>query len=152
MDSSIVKIRSHDMNFILNNGPLLATLRRLTLHSYSGLNHELNNFQEIIKIRPINAKALVVSIDEETVAWALLSKEASTFRFRNGTEYNAGYGLLFECYVAKPYRRNGIASKLIQRAKIIAGQQKICIAPHDYNSNAFYESCKRKKRYHFKEL
>lgn len=140
------------MNFVLNEAPLLATLRGLTLHSYSGMNHELNNFQQIIKIRPVNAKVLVATINEEVVAWALLSKEASTFKFRNNTEYNAGYGLLFEVYVDEAHRRKGIASAILQRAKIIAGTQKICIAPHDLKSSYFYEKNKKYHRYNFKEL
>lgn len=150
--SELIKIRTYSMNFVLNEAHLLATLRRLTLHSRSGLNHELNNFQKIIKIRPVNAKAIVVYLDEKVIAWALLSKEASTFHFRNGTEYNAGYGLLFEVYVAEDHRRKGVASQILKRAKLIAGSQKICIAPHDYKSHAFYNFHFQQNKYHFKEL
>lgn len=151
--SKILKIRTYNMNSVLIDAPLLTQLRGLTLHSRSGLNHELNNFQQIMKIRPVQAKALVAFFDEDPpMAWALLSKEASTFTFRNRTEYNAGYGLLFEVYVSEQHRRKGIASAILKRAKIVAGQQKICIAPHDYKSEAFYEKSKKDYRYNFKEL
>lgn len=150
--SQIVKIRTYNMNFVLAEAPLLATLRKLTLHSRSGLNHELNNFQEIIKIRPVNAKAIVAYLDEEAVAWALLSKEASTFYFRNGIEFNAGHGMLFEVYVALHHRRKGIASKILERARLIAGQQRICIAPHDSQSDSFYNHHRKDSKYYFKDL
>ncbi len=149
----VLKIRTYGMNFVLNDAPLHAQLRALTLHSRSGLNHELDNFQRIMKIRPVQAKALVAAFENEApIAWALLSKEASTFKFRNGTEYNAGYGTLFEVYVSEPYRRKGIGSAILKRAKIVAGQQKLCIAPHDYKSDSFYEQVKKDFRFAFKEL
>ena len=150
--SNEIKIRTYTMNYALKNADLLSHLRRLTLHQFSGLNKELNNFQEIIKIRTVNAKAIIAYNNETPIAWALLSKEASEFKFANGVAYNAGYGVLFEVYVDIPFRRKGIASMLLKRAKLIHPGQRICVAPHDSKSYSFYEKNKRDYKYNFRQL
>lgn len=140
------------MDFILNNPTLHEAVRKLTLHQWSGMNQELNNFQKINKIRKVNARAMIATLDDNPIAWALLSKEASTFRFGNGTEYNAGYGMLFEVFVQEQYRRKGIGSELLKQTKKIAPGQRICVAPHDYPSESFFNNNRNQHNYNLKAL
>lgn len=146
MDSRImkenIKIIAYDMNYVLKEPALLCRLRELTLHSGSGLNHELNAFSEIVKTRMVHAKALSAYLDDRMVAWALLSKEPSTFMFWYES-FKAGDGVLFEVYVEPIHRRKGIGTALLNKAKFICSDKKICICPHDYASNNFYHNFHR---------
>mgnify|MGYP001619169783 CR=1 FL=1 len=134
-----IKIKNYDINLILKEPILLSRLRELTLSPRSGMNYELNNFKKIANVRPVQASALVVYLENEIIAWALLSRENSKFSFKNFTEFNAGHGILFEVYVDHAHRRRGVGSILLKKARKIANGTRLCIAPHDYPSDRFYE-------------
>lgn len=140
MNSSDLLIRVRDYNEIHDNKPLLKTLRKLTLHKWSGMNHELNKFEDLIEEREVKAKIITVAYERNLVAWAILSKEDSDFGFSPSSEgYRSTDGLLFEIFVDYKYRKMGIATEVLKIAKRKANVSRLCVCPHDKASNAFYD-------------
>lgn len=133
-------IRVKDFNIVAKQPELLAKLRSLTLHKYSGMNYELNKFMNIIQTRPVDCKVILAYVKEELIAWSMLSREQSEFAFpsSNGAGFNAGKGVLFEVYVTPTHRRKGIASMMMKIARRKVNGTKLCIVPWDEASNRFY--------------
>lgn len=118
---------------------LLTRLRELTLHHRSGLNHELTSLLDI-KDRNAKAKVITATMNKQIVAWAILSQEASTFRFPTSNDvFNKEKSVLFEVYVDPSFRRQGIATKLFNTAKMHALDNKMHICPWDFSSERFYD-------------
>jgi len=132
-------IRVKDFNMVATDEKLLMKLRSLTLHKYSGMNHELNQLLKIIKIRPVDCKIILGYVKDELVAWSMLSKEQSEYAFPNfNNGYNASKGVLFEVFVALAHRRKGIASIMMKVARRKVNGTKLCIVPWDHASQGFY--------------
>jgi GNAT superfamily N-acetyltransferase len=131
-----------DYNVVADRVDFMKELRRLTISYYSGLNTELNRFEVIRKERPVKCDILSAYRSDELVGWAILSKETSDFRFRRGIGYEPNQGYLFEVFVDHAYRRQGIGSELLRVARQKAGNEALCICPHDFISEGFYEKCK----------
>jgi GNAT superfamily N-acetyltransferase len=130
-----------DFNEIIKNEEVMSKLRRLTLCSYSGMNQELDLFENLIETRSIQAKAITAHHDNVMVAWALLSQEKSNFYFSSGNGFIPERdGVLFEVFVHPLYRRKGIATSLMILAKEEVGPLPFCVAPHDNASYAFYDA------------
>ncbi len=139
-----MKISTVDFNKVLKQPDLLAELRKLTLHCYSGLNKEMNSLIEINKTRRVNVKAIIAEVCDQKVGWALFSRESSDYHFGpkfNGIEdgYNAGHGVLFECFVHPLHRKRGVGKALLKKAAKLANGTRLCVAPWDYVSRKFYE-------------
>lgn len=141
-----------DFNSIYKDKKIISDLRKLTICSYSGMNHELDSLSSLAKKRKVNAKVISVKRNDKIVGWALLSKEDSDFPFGYSLSGNISNfdakrdGALFEVFVDPNYRRSGIGSALIKKARKHAGPAQLCIAPHDYKSNKFYEKHKKYKQ------
>jgi ribosomal protein S18 acetylase RimI-like enzyme len=111
----------------------------------------LDNLSLLAKKRKVNAKVISVKRNDKIVGWALLSKENSDFHFGYSISGIKTFdakrdGALFEVFVDPEYRRSGIGSALIKKARKHAGSAQLCIAPHDYKSNKFYEKHKKYKQ------
>jgi GNAT superfamily N-acetyltransferase len=127
---------------------LLKKLRKLTLYSYSGMNHELNTLESIYKIRPVKCEVVLAYHEDKLIGWCLLNKETSTYTFTNHS-FRSGDGVLFEIFVDEKYRRQGVGTELIRTARRKTYGNKLCIAPWDYTSEQFYSKF---KRYNHKKL
>lgn len=142
-------IRVEDYNLVARKPELLQKLRELTIRPTSGMNHELNAFAKISRIRPVQCKILMAYRSRQLVGWAILSKEDSSFYFPfSARNFKANDGSLFEVYVHPSYRRQGIASELLKKAKKYA-TDGLCVAPHDVASHGLYDKL---ERYHNKRL
>lgn len=128
-----------DFNKVYKNKSFILKLRDLTLHDYSGMNHELNALTDLVKTRKVNAKIITATRGGVIVGWALLSKENSNFRFGLSDFDAKRDGALFEIYVHPKHRRTGVGSLLIKKARRHAGSAKLSIAPHDTAGNNFYK-------------
>lgn len=132
-----IKIVAKDFNEIVHEKELLNELRRLTLTPSSGMNYELDRIIHFSKERPVKAQALLAYRHKELVAWAILSEEPSNYFYNNGG-FNPEDGVLFEVYVQPSHRREGIGSQLINKAKNLVGDKKLCVCPWDGNSHCFF--------------
>jgi GNAT superfamily N-acetyltransferase len=133
-------VRVEDFNLVAQKPDLLKKLRSLTLHCNSGMNHELNQMLRIINTRPVQCKIIMAFSDRQMVGWALLSREKSDFCFtRSYSGFDPKQGALFQVYVDPKHRRKGIASHLLKVARKRTGATPLCVCPHDYSSDSFYE-------------
>lgn len=136
-----LKIKTEDFDNVAKKPELLKKLRGLTLHSRSGLNHELNHLTKSAETRSVNAKVILAYHNRELVGWALLSRESSDFSFKCSYDgYEPSKGTLFEVYVDPDYRRRGIGGALVKVARHKAGSMRLCICPWDYQSERFYQT------------
>lgn len=138
-----LSIRCIDFNSAVCDSELLGQLRKLTLRPESGLNYELDVLGALAKLTKVNAYILTAKRNKELVGWALLSKESSTFPFPVHDGYNSNQGVLFEVFVKPDWRRQGIASVLLEKAKRIVGKTALCICPWDEKSTNFYKNFKK---------
>lgn len=126
---------------IADNNDLISKIRDLTLNPYSGMNWELDNLLPQTKYRDVNCKAILCYFESQMIGWALLSQEPSDFGFYNSDGFDPKRdGALFEVYVRPDYRRFGVGTKLLEKAREIADGINLCICPHDYKSTAFYNN------------
>ncbi len=144
-----LKIKTIDMNRCLKDPKLMKTLRSLTLKSTwegpSGMNSELTNFKEIVKTRKVDAKAITAWLGDTMIGWSLCSKEATDFPFMNGNYQ--GKGVLFEVFVDHRFRRQGVGTALLRRARRVF-KEKLCVCPWDDRSYSFFEKHKKYKMDH----
>src|SRR5208337_3552157 len=77
----LLTIRVRDFNLVAQRPELLAQLRKLTLHSYSGLNLELNQILKNLVTRPVSCKVVLAYRWRELVGWGLLSNEDSNIYY-----------------------------------------------------------------------
>lgn len=143
-------IKVLDFNLVAKKPALLKKMRALTIRPESGLNHELNHLLRTIETRPVRSKVIAAYLDSKLVGWGLLSREDSSFCFSNTWDgYKSNDGILFELYVDPNHRRQGIGSEIIKTARKHSGPLKLCIAPWNDSSRAFYNTF---KKYKTKEL
>ena len=120
---------------------MLQSLRQLTLEPTSGMNHELDSFARISQTRSVGALILTANTLDSLVGWALLSKEESDFVFiHSDNGFSPEDGMMFQVYVHPWYRKRGIASRLLQVARSKAGDDRLCVCPHDGPSYRFYDN------------
>lgn len=141
-----LNIHVENFNTILTKPELLKKLRKLTLNHFSGMNHELNNFEKIAQTREVKCKILLAYNKDEVIGWALLSREPSSYYFGKSPKgYDPINGVLFQVYISYVYRRLGIGSELLKVARRKAGPYKLCFCPWDTISNKFYGKFKHYK-------
>lgn len=131
-------IRVQDFNNLATKPDFIKKLRKLTLQPYSGMNSELNHLEHNAKWRKVDCKILTAYLKNELIGWALLSKEPSGFYFPQTNGFHPEDGSLFEIFIHPDHRRKGIASEIIKVARRKAGTSKLCVAPWDTNSKAFF--------------
>lgn len=132
-------VRTTDFNLVARQPELLSKLRKLTLNPYSGLNCELNRMLKDVEQRPVNCKVLLAYRFRTLVAWGILSKENTDFKFVNTYNgFRSEQGHLFQVFVHPTYRRQGIATELFKKAKELVGDETLCICPWDARSEGFY--------------
>lgn len=142
MDKDLI-ICVKNFNEIAGDPNLIKELRKLTLNHFSGMNHELNNFEKIAKTREVKAKIFLAYIKNDLVGWALVSREPSDYyfeKFPNG--FDPSYGALFEIFISYLYRRQGIGSELLKIARRKLSPYKLCFVPWNKTSDKFYNSFK----------
>lgn len=139
-NSFALTIRVEDYNIVVERPGFIQSLRALTLGYGSGMNHELNVYEKLRKIRPVECRILTAFRQKEMVGWALLSKEASNFSFHHADGYDPVDGIMFQVYVHHDHRRQGIATELLKVAKRKAGVHRLCVCPHDEPSEGFYNN------------
>ena len=141
-----LKIKTIDMNRVLKDPGLLKSLRALTLRPTwegpSGMNSELTNFKIISRSRKVEAKAITAWLNGSMIGWSLCSKEASDFDFINGAF--KGNGVLFQVFVDHRFRRQGVATALLRRARRVF-KEKFTVCPWDDRSFSFYTKHKKYK-------
>ena len=130
------------MNFSIKNYNELTIdqikqLKKLTLNHWSGMTYELNNFEKISKTRIVNARIIIVEDNDKIIAWALLSKENSDFAFDK--RYHPSTERLFQVYVSRDFRRQGIGSQLLKLARKKAYPYKLHVSTWDTVSESFYK-------------
>ncbi len=134
-------IRTVDFNLVARQPVLLANLRKLTLSPYSGLNCELDRMLEDVKQRSVDCQLLLAYRFRKLVAWGLLSKENTSFRFqRSKGGFRGEEGRMFQVFVDPSYRRQGIASELFKKAQQMVGDETLCVCPWDERSEGFYSN------------
>jgi GNAT superfamily N-acetyltransferase len=144
--SSNFKFLIEDFNDVAKKPSLIKKLRDLTLCYGSGMNIELDHLLATIKERKVNCRIIKVISKTKLVAWALLSRESSSFKFSNTWDrFDPSIGTLFEVYVHPDYRRMGIGSELIKIARKRSGSMTLCIAPWDSQSRGFFLNFERYK-------
>lgn len=132
-------IRTRVFNVVAGQPGLLKRLRELTLGEGSGMNYELDKFEKLAKVRQVNCKVFTAHRDNKIVAWAFSSKEPTDFFILyGGPHFYPKDGCLFQVYVDRNYRRQGIASKLIKLAKKKAGKKGLCVSAHNISSDNFF--------------
>src|SRR5574337_1150490 len=128
-------IDTFKFNDIAENVNLLNKLRSLTVAPYSVMNHERMHLEsKADQNEYVDCDILVAKINKKLVASARLSREPSNFLFLNTDGYQPSQGALFQVFVDPEYRRQGIGSKLIEKAKQMSLNSALCIAPWDYAS------------------
>lgn len=142
---STLDISVKSFNEIIDKPRLILNLRKLTLNSFSGMNRELNHLLESAKHRQVSARVILVHQGGQLVAWALMSKEETSFRFRYTGSYHPSDGFLLEMYVHPDFRRQGIGTELMKIARRKAGPYRLCVAPWDDGSEAFFCQFRRYK-------
>lgn len=135
----MLSVKIEDYNVVSKKSLFMSKLRKLTLHSSSGMNHELNELEKIIKTRSVKCKIVTAYFDRKLVGWALLSREPSNFTFVNTySNYNPSQGVLFQVFVDPLFRRKGIGSALVEAGKKYIGSNCLCVCPWDNRSDKFY--------------
>lgn len=128
-----LNIKVVEMDEIIRSNELLATVRRLSLGGYSGMNVALNAFIRDMLLRSIDAKAILMYNGEEAVGWALYSRDVATDHWR----FNANDGsICFQVYVNPTYRRMGIGSRLMKAA--ISLSKGAVIKVYESDAPAFF--------------
>jgi ribosomal protein S18 acetylase RimI-like enzyme len=133
-------IRAVDFNLVAQQPKLLKKLRELTIAAYSGLNYEMDRMLVGVDSgESIDCKVLLAYRFDKLVAWAILSKEETDFHFFNSDDgFKKEDGYLFQVYVDRDYRQQGIASELLYLAKKLVGNEVLCVCPHDEKSTQFF--------------
>lgn len=123
---SLVVYRTVDMDSVIKDQNLLAVARSLTLSPSSGMNRALDSYQEMIKSKPLEAKAIFAYYESQPVGWILVTKEHDGFSFRpiNGQA-------CIQVFVKPDFRRHKIGTKLVQLAKQIYPEDQINAYAHN---------------------
>jgi GNAT superfamily N-acetyltransferase len=137
MNIFTLTIRAFDFHQVAQKPHLLAKLRSLTLHKWSGMNQELDFLQGYLDPNLVRAKIILAYRSGELVAWALLNKEES-----GNFDFVPEDGYMFQVFVSQNHRRTGIASALFKRAKKLAKKETICVVPWSDEATDFYDQIK----------
>lgn len=121
------------MDEVIRSNELLATLRRLSLGGYSGMNVALNKFIRDMLLRSIDAKAIMMYNNDVAVGWALFSRDVATDHYHFNAKDNS---ICFQIYVDPNYRRMGIGSRLIRAAISLANGAVIKV--YEFDAPAFF--------------
>lgn len=132
-------IRSVDFNLIAKKPSWIDKLRKLTLHSYSGMNYELNHLLQDIPFKKVKARVILAHHHKELAGWGIISNEDSNFGFAGAkVPYSSSHGWLFEVYVDLNHRRKGIGSEIFRKAQKLIKNDNICVSAWSEESKRFY--------------
>lgn len=90
-------------------------------------------------VREVNCKVLLAYRFKKLIAWAILSKEDSTFKFTKSDHFHSNDGWMFQVFVSPDYRRNGIGSEIFKKALGTVKQEVVHICPWNDTSYSFYK-------------
>ncbi len=138
-----MKYKIMDLNKVLKDPELLASLLKLTLHSFSGMQTEIASLKRISRYRLVKAKIVLARTDtDDIIAWTLLSREKSK---RYPTDIS---GALSMTFVHKKYRRLGIGSQLLKIAKRTSSPTRVIVIPWNWASRDFFKTIKGIRSYY----
>lgn len=137
-------IETVEMNHCINNPTIMGYLRGMVIDEYSGMSIMLDEF--INGRYPRDAKAIIASVDEEPVAWALFTLD--TDEYNDIIFDNPSAETYLQVYVKPEYRRQGIGAVLFLKGQELAAGRSIGLSKHDRVSKAFFEKVEGKKDAH----
>lgn len=133
-----MKLKILDMNKVMRDVKILSMLRNMTLDGVSGMQATLDKYQDMIDCREkIRATAIIAYMWSSPVAWGLLSWESTDGQI---VDYDSTLGVYFQIFVEEEYRRQGIGSKLIARARKIVGSERLNVCCWSEEATLFYRS------------
>lgn len=146
-----MKLKTFTIKAISKDQKMLKRLRKLTLYPGSGMNQELDDLMAICMSRKVLAK-VICAYKNNIVGWAIVSVEPSSFPFILGPymKREAKKYALIELFVQPKYRRQGIGTALINRAKqlkSIVKNKSFAIAPPTKGAAKFFKNMDTKKEY-----
>ena len=151
----LVRTKTIPLSEVFANSKLHRQLRKLTLDHWSGMNYELNYLERTNEIRSIDAKAILALVDDKIAGWALLSNEdgANCVYESNHlgiglTSYKAFQGSLFEIYIDRSHRKQGVGTAILKKAKRLTPRKKLVVVPWDTASRKFYTKSGGNKVYY----
>lgn len=126
----ICKISVKEIPDVFNDITLLSRLKKLTFKNDSQLREEILYTKEKLNNGlKVEGKVIIASIKNIIIGWGLLIENGDrSYSFRNN---------FFMLYVRKIFRRKGIGTALLNKAKEVANSSFI-IFPHDKKSNSFF--------------
>jgi GNAT superfamily N-acetyltransferase len=138
MKKPSVKLKIIDMNDAMENPKVLASLKELTLCGLSGMQLTLDRYEDIlVQGEEIRGKAIVAYSGAILIAWGLLSWEPDD----EVVDFDSSLGVYFQIFVDGNYRRQGIGTKLLARArKIIGSKERLNVSCWSNGATAFYRS------------
>jgi hypothetical protein len=150
MDLTNLVLRVQDFNIVVSNPGLMNILYSLTLYQgklQTGMTYELDQLTKISKLRPVDARVILVEKDNELIAWCLLSREASDFMsnsfFSDKLWFDPDqHGTLCEIFVKEEFRRQGIGKEILKLARRKSNPYPLCFVPWDPISRSFYANFK----------
>jgi GNAT superfamily N-acetyltransferase len=149
-----VRTKTLPLSKVFADPKLHKQLRKLTLDHWSGMNYELNYLERASEMRSIDAKAILALVDDKIAGWALLSNEDGAnciYESNHGagfTSYRSFQGSLFEIYVSRSYRKQGVGTAILKKAKRLTPRKKLVVVPWDKTSRDFYAKSGGSKLYH----
>lgn len=139
-------IRATSLNIVARNKSLLSKLREMTLNPNSGMNYELNHLLPLSEKTDVKVNILLGHINDELIAWSLLSSEDTDFYFfRTKKTFSSKDGVMFQIFVKEKYRKMGVGRQMLKFAKYKTKGQTLCICPWDSVSDSFYNRLKNNK-------
>jgi len=137
-----MKLKTIDMNDVMGNAKLLTSLQELTLNGVSGMQMTLERYQDILdRGDEIRAIAIVAYAWSNPIAWGLLSWEPD----EEVVDFDSSLGVYFQIFVRHDYRRQGIGTEILARARKIVGKERLNVSCWSAGATAFYQSNADKK-------
>ena len=122
----MIEYKIIEMDTILKDPNLLATVRSLTLHSYSGMNGALDYLQAIIQSRPVRAHGILAYEGDQPLGWSLVTRESDQMYFKEQEGCACA-----QVYVKPAWRLKGIGKKLIRMAEELSKDSILSVYAHD---------------------
>jgi len=119
---SLLKIHVIKMDEIVRDPELLATCRTLSHGGSSGMNMALNYYEQLIQSRSVDAMGCFANYQQSCIGWALVTRETDNFHYRPATGT-----VCFQVYVHHTYRRNGVGTALLKKAKSLVPTENLMV-------------------------
>lgn len=132
-----VSIHHLPINEVFHRPGLLRRLRELTLWERSGMNRFLNRFANDHHVRTIRAKALLAFHSVDILGWSLVTWEDDCVYFLPSVKNEHQGNVCSHVYVDPNFRRLGIGTALIHRARQLTEPNVMRV--YHYDSPEFFD-------------